>query len=456
MKNRTLLCGLIVGLTTSVAIAQETAAPPPPPPDPHAQLLRDARRYGQELRAENQQRLNDFRRDRNRQVALLNNAKAELAREEARSNRLKTAFDQNERELEQLSETLRIRVGDMGELFGVVRQVAGDSKGIIDASLISAQFPERGDVASRLAQIKGLPSISDLNDLRELLLTEMVESGRIPRFRTEIAAANGEPINAEVVRVGSFNVIYGDEFLRYNQTNRSLSILPRQPERRYRSMAEDLFDAAPGEQIAMAVDPSRGSLLSAIIDAPNAWERVQQGKLVGYIIIVLGILGILIAIERWMTLTTVGKKMRAQLRQKAPDPGNALGRILSVYHDNKDIDTETLELKLDEAILKETPKLEKRQGFIKILAAVAPLLGLLGTVTGMIETFQMITLFGTGDPKLMAGGISQALVTTMLGLFVAIPLVLLHSFIASKSKTLIEILEEQSAGMIASHSERGL
>ena len=152
--------------------------------------------------------------------------------------------------------------------------------------------------------------------------------------------------------------------------------------------------------------------------------------MVGYIIIVLGILGILIAIERWMTLTTVGKKMRVQLRQKAPDPGNALGRILSVYHDNKDIDTETLELKLDEAILKETPKLEKRQGFIKILAAVAPLLGLLGTVTGMIETFQMITLFGTGDPKLMAGGISQALVTTMLGLFVAIPLVLLHSFIA--------------------------
>ena len=455
MKKQILLTSVMLGLVAVTAAAQE-ATPPPPPPDPHAQLLRDVQRYGQQVRAENQQRLNEFMRERNRQQAMLNNARAELAREEARSNRLKNQFDTNERELEQLSETLRIRVGDMGELFGVVRQVAGDSKGVVDSSLISAQFPDRGDVASRLAQIRGLPSISDLNDLRQLLLEEMVESGRISRFRTDVAGADGQPINTFVVRVGSFNAIVDDEFLKYNESTRSLSILPRQPEGRYRNMAEDLFDAGPGEIVGMAVDPSRGALLSAIIDAPTAWERIQQGRQVGYIIIFLGILGILISVERMMTLSGSGRKIRSQLRSGTPDPDNALGRILSVYHDNKDIDTETLELKLDEAILKETPALEKRQGFIKILAAVAPLLGLLGTVTGMIETFQQITLFGTGDPKLMAGGISQALVTTMLGLFVAIPLVLLHSFVASKSKILIEILEEQSAGLIAAHSEKSL
>lgn len=453
MKRQLFLTSIMLGLVAMSAAAQEAASPPP---DPHAQLLRDVQRYGQQVGAENQQRLNEFMRERNRQQALLNNARAELAREEARSNRLKNQFDTYERELEQLSETLRIRVGDMGELFGVVRQVAGDTKGVIDGSLISAQFPDRGDVASRLAQIKGLPSIADLNDLRQLLLQEMVESGRVSRFRLDIAGADGQPFNTDVVRVGSFNAIVGDEFLRYNQTTRSLSILPRQPESRYRSMADDLFDADPGEIVAMAVDPSRGALLSAIIDAPTAWERIQQGRQVGYIIIFLGILGILISVERMMTLSGSGRKIHATLRSGTPDPDNALGRILSVFHDNKDIDTETLELKLDEAILKETPQLEKRQGFIKILAAVAPLLGLLGTVTGMIETFQMITLFGTGDPKLMAGGISQALVTTMLGLFVAIPLVLLHSFVASKSKILIEILEEQSAGLIAAHSEKGL
>ena len=455
MKKQILLSSILLGLVAVTAAGQEAA--PPPPPDPHAQLLRDVQRYGQQVRAENQQRLNEFMRERNRQQALLNNALAELAREDARSNRLKNQFDTNERQLEELSETLRIRVGDMGELFGVVRQVAGDSKGVVDDSLISAQFPDRGDVASRLAQIRGLPSISDLNDLRQLLLEEMVESGRVSRFRTDVAGADGRPFSTEVVRVGSFNAIVDDEFLKYTQKTRSLSILPRQPEGRYRSMAEDLFDAGPGDVVGMAIDPSRGALLNAIIDAPTAWERIQQGREVGFIIIFLGILGILISVERMMTLSSSGRKIHSQLNNSATaDPNNALGRILSVYHDNKDIDTETLELKLDEAILKETPKLEKRQGFIKILAAVAPLLGLLGTVTGMIETFQQITLFGTGDPKLMAGGISQALVTTMLGLFVAIPLVLLHSFVASKSKTLIEILEEQSAGLIAAHSEKSL
>jgi biopolymer transport protein ExbB len=203
----------------------------------------------------------------------------------------------------------------------------------------------------------------------------------------------------------------------------------------------------------MAVDPSRGSLLGLLIQAPSLKERIDQGGVVGYVIIGLGLIGVLIAVWRYLSLTISGSKIRSQLKSATPNAGNALGRILGVYHDNKDIDTETLELKLDEAILKEAPKLEKWQGSIKVLAAVAPLMGLLGTVVGMIATFQAITLFGTGDPKLMAGGISQALVTTVLGLVVAIPLVLLHSMVAGKSKGLIEILEEQSAGLIAKHSE---
>lgn len=115
---------------------------------------------------------------------------------------------------------------------------------------------------------------------------------------------------------------------------------------------------------------------------------------------------------------------------------------------------ETLELKLDDAVLREIPALEVRLVWLKILAAVAPLLGLLGTVTGMILTFQQITLFGTGDPKLMAGGISQALVTTVLGLIVAIPMVLLHAMLNARSKGLIQVLEEESAGLIAEQSER--
>jgi biopolymer transport protein ExbB len=131
-----------------------------------------------------------------------------------------------------------------------------------------------------------------------------------------------------------------------------------------------------------------------------------------------------------------------------------LGRVLAAYESNQGADTETVELKLSEAALKEMPGLTKGLLFIKVVAAVAPLMGLLGTVTGMIKTFQVITLYGAGDPKMMAGGISQALMTTVLGLVVAIPMVLLHTVVSGQSRKIINILQSQSAGIVARHSER--
>ena len=455
-----LVAGLLVGAS---ALAQETA--PVAAAETAAQvlvresaasmdeLLRNSQQEARKVSRENQERLRRFETERNNQRALLRQAKADRDAAQRQAERLKALFDNNERQLEDLQDKFRIQSGNMGEMFGVVRQVAGDVKGTIDASMVSAQYPDRGALAARLAQIKGLPSIEDLNNLRVLMLNEMIESAKIVRFTTRIVNADGTFSDAEVVRVGVFNLITGDEFLTYEPGTKSIKVLPRQPKGRFRNMAGDLFDATSGT-VAMAVDPSFGSLLKLLINAPTFRERIEQGRTVGYVIIVLGIFGFLVSIERWLFLSGASTKVRRQLKSAEPNEDNALGRILAVYHQNKEIDTETLELKLDEAILKETPKFEKRQGTIKVLAAVAPLMGLLGTVVGMIETFQMITLFGTGDPKLMAGGISQALMTTVMGLVVAIPLVLLYSLVAAKSRALVEILEEQSAGMIARHSEQ--
>jgi biopolymer transport protein ExbB len=401
--------------------------------------------------ADNTAREQRFLASRDEQQALLNEARGELSQENARSDRLKQQFDANELGLSELTETLRVRVGNMGEMFGVVRQVAGDAKGIIDTSLVSAELPGRSELANRLAQTRGLPSIGDLTELYVLLLEEMVESGKVARFDAEVIGAEGRAGMAEVVRVGVFNVISADQFLQYVPENASLQVLARQPASRFRSLAAGLSEATSGT-VPMAVDPSRGAILGLLIQAPSLSERIQQGGLVGYVIIVLGLLGVLVSLERMVSLGRASRGIKAQLKSATADHGNALGRILAVYDSNQSADHETLELKLDEAILREAPVLERWQGWIKVLAAVAPLLGLLGTVVGMIRTFQAITLFGTGDPKLMAGGISQALVTTVLGLVVAIPLVLLHSLVASRSKTLVEILEEQSAGIIARHS----
>ena len=173
----------------------------------------------------------------------------------------------------------------------------------------------------------------------------------------------------------------------------------------------------------------------------------------GYIILGLGALGLLLLLERWIYLSVAGRRIARQRQDVAnPRPDNPLGRVLQAFEANRQADGETLEIRLDEAVLREAPKLHRGLPMVKLFASTAPMLGLLGTVVGIIETFQAITLFGTGDPKLMAGGISQALITTAMGLSVAVPLVLLHSLMAARSRNLARVLEEQSAGLVAAHS----
>jgi len=401
----------------------------------------------------NDQREQKFLAARDRQKFLLEQALARLDQEEKRSVRLQKQFEENEKTLEDIQETLRIRIGNFGELFGVVRQVAGETIAIVKNSIVSLQFPNREKNLTGLVEARGIPSIEQMHGLRVELLREMSQSGQVQRFQKQVVLPGGSIVDAEIVRVGVFNAITENFFLQFVPDTQSLQVLARQPARRYQSMAKDLFALDAG-YTTMAVDPSRGQILSLLIQAPGLAERINQGGLVGYFIIFIGLLGLALSLWRLLILRQDGQAINQQLTTDIVSQDNALGRILSVHNEHDAMDTESLELKIDEAILKEVPKLEKYHSIIKVFAAIAPLLGLLGTVVGMIVTFQALTLFGTGDPKLMAGGISQALVTTMLGLIVAIPLVFLHSVLTSWSGTLIEVLEEQSAGLIARHAER--
>ncbi|MBA4802448.1 MAG: MotA/TolQ/ExbB proton channel family protein, partial [Euryhalocaulis sp.] len=211
----------------------------------------------------------------------------------------------------------------------------------------------------------------------------------------------------------------------------------------------------PGEVVKGPLDPSRGSLLAIQKDVPNLQERIDAGGVIGKIILVVLAVGLVLGVLRLIMLLMTSMAVRSQASNpENPKKGNPLGRVLRVYEDNKDEDIETLELKLDEQILRENAKLELGLNFLKLIAAVAPLLGLLGTVTGMIRTFQAITLFGTGDPQIMADGISEALVTTVLGLVTAIPILLLHSFASSAARASQQTLDEQAAGLVAQRAER--
>lgn len=452
IKRSLLIIGLVaLGLP---AVAQEQGEQSQPNQASSLdELLEQVREARTEEARLNRQREQRFIEAREEQEALLQEARQAYQREETRQDRLSQTFEQNEQELTELNERLQVRMGSLGELFGVVRQVSGDAQGMVRNSIVSAQLENRGDLVARLSESRALPSIDQLENLWLVYQEEMTESGKVVRYPTEIARADGTREQVDVVRVGVFNTIYEDQFLRYLPETGQLIELGRQPAGRHRSLAESLYGAQEGIH-EMAVDPSRGSLLSLLIQTPSLTERIQQGGIPGYIILALGVIGILLVIERLIYLTMAGQRIKAQIGSGQANPNNALGRVMGAYTENKDDDVETLELKIDEAILKETPALEARLGAIKIISAVAPLLGLLGTVVGMINTFQMITLFGAGDPQLMAGGISQALMTTAMGLSVAIPLVLLHAVVAAQSKRLVQILEEQSAGIIATHADK--
>jgi biopolymer transport protein ExbB len=376
----------------------------------------------------------------------------------ATSERLETQFEENEFKLADLNNALNTRLGSLKELFGVLQQVSGDTKNKFYNSVISAQIPGRSEFLDEMAQTMGksskLASIDEIERVWFEIQREMTEAGKVTRFTTSVVEADGNKVNKEVVRVGPFALVADGKYLEYNGVTGTVSELIRQPADRFGASVATL-EASNGETVQFGIDPTGGSILGLLVQAPNLQERVEQGGLVGYIILIVGAIGLLLALERLVSLTIIKAKVNKQLKSETFSSNNPLGRVMKVKDDYPTADSESLELHLTEAILGEVPKLGRNLTIIKIISVVAPLMGLLGTVTGMINTFQAITLFGTGDPKLMAGGISTALVTTVLGLVVAIPMTLLYAMLNTRSKNIVYILQEQAAGVIAERSERG-
>lgn len=417
--------------------------------DSFDELLNSIKQQTRQELVESQQRVKRFKQEKQNQAVLLAEAKSRLNTLVAENQRLLTELDSNEQLLSQKEEALQRKIGDLGEMFGAVRQVAGELKAEFDNSLNSVQYPDRSQFIDSLAQSKELPDVKTLEQLWYVMLQEMGETGKTRSFNTDVTQRDGATAAKDVVRIGSYAALSGGEYLQYSAETNTLSNLQRQPGSHFLEMAE-AFTGNGDDLVKIMIDPTRGQLLSMLTRKPNLWERIQQGGIIGYIILSLGAIGLLIALMRYIYLSLVSSKISAQTKKLAePVANNPLGRVALVYRENKAKPLQEREIALEEAMLKEVPVIERYNGLIKLLAAVAPLLGLLGTVIGMIITFQTITLFGTSDPKLMAGGISTALVTTVLGLSVAIPLLFAYTFITSKSKQIIDVVEHQSVGLIA-------
>ncbi|MBT5979509.1 MAG: MotA/TolQ/ExbB proton channel family protein [Gammaproteobacteria bacterium] len=398
---------------------------------------------------EDKARLNKFLSDKNKQQSLLDNMKYRLTLEERRSERLTKQYEDNDAELSDLEEQLTLKLGSFGELFGIVRQTAGESKGQFALSLTNIEFPERiaflGDLAERKSL--DLPTTEELERLWYEILNELNQSGKVKSYNTDILTKSGELVNQDVLRIGVFNSVSNGDYLNLVAEQNLLEYLPKQPERSIRRSAKKLQNSDDYREVF--IDPTRGSLLTKLIDRDTWLERINAGGFVGYVIIIILTLGLVMGAMRFKFLNEESKSINKELETNNFSDDSILGKLNSIYSKYSGNNPEDLESQLEDILAKATPPLEKNLSVIKLLAAVAPLLGLLGTVIGMIETFQAITLFGTGDPKLMAGGISQALVTTMLGLIAAVPLLFVHNILDSRSRAISQIYEEQAIGLLA-------
>ena len=410
--------------------------------------------------AENEEatkRENRFNKEKNRQQTLLANAKAERAKLEAIATSLEATFEANDAKLNLLEDQLKTRLGSLYETFGHLQGVASDTEDYFKTAITSGQFGKDReiflkDLAKKMGEGVSVATIEEIEQLWYELSRELVASGSVERFEATVIDNDGESSIEDVVRIGNFNAVAEGQYLTYLSKRGAYETLPKQPGR-YLDGTYDIFDEDSGF-VQFAVDPTGpqgGALLVNLISLPSFFEQIQYGRITGYTIILLFFIAIGVFGWRFYALFTINGNVKKQAAGESAGD-NPLSRIFSVADQNK-TDTETLELKLAEQILIERAEIDQYIWVVRLIAVISPLLGLFGTIIGMINTFQAITLFGTGDPKTMAGGISEALVTTMLGLMCAIPATFMAAALSNYSKGILAVLEEQSTGMVAARAE---
>ena len=399
------------------------------------------------------------------QTALLQRATAQRTSLDTTSQRLADQYSANELRINDLNRQLREKAVALGvaEVFGLARQAANDVATVMQQSLITTQFPAAAGEQTRdeflrdFAASRTTPVSADLERVWLEIQREMTASGQVAKYQTRVVQPGGEGVDSEVIRIGPFNAISDGQFLSYLPNLRTLNVLPRQLPPEFMEIGERFQNATSGYAQAV-VDSNRGVLLGLYVERPTLMERIELGEWIGYVIIVVGVAGLLAFFVQLVSLVSVRLAVTKQLKNlDNPTSGNPLGRVLLAFKGDKsriEEDADVAELRITEAVLKEVPRLERFQAFLRLAVAAGPLLGLIGTVVGMILTFQSITESGSSNPRLMATGIGQAMIATVLGLGIAIPLLFAGALLNTLSRGIVQILDEQSAGMLAESIEK--
>lgn len=414
-------------------------------------LLQKAQQENRQQQSHNVARESGFKQTEQELQAIKNKLAAERAALQAEADSLSVTFGENEAELAQLEEKLRLETGSLGELFGVVRQNAKELESELKSSVTGVDANSYQKDIDAIVAAKSLPTLTQLQAMWRSMEEQIKASGEMANVSFTLLNGEGREQTVSGVRLGSMALLDDTGYVKWNGQRGDAVNYLRQPEN-----GPTANTISSGDIDALVIDPSRGILLEQLANSPTLADRLNAGGVVGKIILGLLAIGLLIALVRGASLVISRQKIMKQLKTPAQPGNNPLGRVLAVYQKDKHRSVEALELRLLEAVVDEQTHLEKGLSMLKLLAALAPMLGLLGTVTGMIETFQVITQFGNGDPKVMAGGISMALVTTVLGLVSAMPLLLAHNVLSSQAENIRSILEKQGIGLVAEQAERDM
>jgi biopolymer transport protein ExbB len=430
-----------------------------------AELLEQARRLEAQAEAEARSVLDAIAADRERlseairQLETDNQALTEaIAR---RRDDIARLTDENTL----LDKKVQAQQAMAGELVGLIRTAAKDAAALLIQSPQSALATQRAQPLTAVAEQNRFPGMGELESLRTLLMSEIHRSGEVRIQQAPFVDRAGRTATGRVLTIGNFTAIYhhGKEvgFLTYSDSVRqwfALSRLPSPADRRA------IRRYLAGQRDALPIDITRGGALRQLAHRPSLLEQVQSGGPIVWPILAVLALSMLLILERLVFIARKAINVDRFMTQVADflnrDQWDACTRFCRQHRHKplaavilsglafREAPREEMENGLQEAILRQIPPLERFLSTLGMLAAIAPLLGLLGTVTGMINTFHVITFFGTGDPKMMSGGISEALVTTMLGLAVAIPIMLCHTLLVRATENTIARLEEKSVAFM--------
>lgn len=439
----------------------------------------DFQRVAGEVRqdlAEAGQEAKDTRRKLTSEVSSLEEQIAEVQAGLKREQKLLAQGQERLAQLSQEHTSLEQRLegsqAQMEEMAGLVRGAARDLLALAERSPFTAENPGRLEMLRSYLDKSRFPGLDDLQKLVTQYMAEIAASGNIAQRQGQLVDRAGQERQATLVRLGAFNTLYLlDQEVGYARlgpgTGRLLAVGGELPW----WVSSDLEAYFDGQTSAAYLDISGGGALSRLTQRSSWWDNVLAGGPLVWPILAVGLVALILVIERLFFLSRVHANtdtlMETVNRQVAKgdlkgawktaetQAGRPTSNVIKAGLSLEGCQPEVIKSGLAEGMLKELPRLERFLSVLKVLAAVAPLLGLLGTVSGMINTFHVITAHGTGDPRLMAGGISEALITTELGLAVAIPILIFSSLLGRRAQHVVTDMEEKAVALTAALIKSG-